>query len=413
MDISSGDSPVTIQTDVPVSVLRYSDSAYLDGGQPIGNRDMLVVVTSDCDASELTYVPQIEYGYGDTSVWVEGGATAYPVTSVSVRLAEDSHTTINNTNTSFYIASDIPAGDTASQEGFAAQDLDDLSILPPSSFAATWDYTSGQCLYFTENQDLFTKDGDSAVETKVKTLKSYATSRSWQGSHLALTVAVSITGLFLSASLPMLSRGSSRTFLATVTLSIALMAVTVYGILEREEGDLMGWDGTATESVRSERYLQQSELPKVCKVNVEILHDGCRFNPLQITAPAVRNIDVLLQDQESDSENCTTTFYANLTFPESSEEIFTDQTTAVSRTVTTTTIPQLEHWQYCNRPVEGRPFIDLNGNPLQASATRSNAQENGWSTPSSSFQRIPVPQTASPKRFTRKTKLRAPYSEMH
>ena len=385
VDANSADNPITIQADVPVSALRYSDSAFLDGGQPIGNRDMLVVVTSDCDASELTHVPQIEYGYSDTSVWVEGGATAYPVTSVSVRMVEVSNTIFNNTNTSFYNESGMSVGDAATQENFAAQDLDDLSFLPTSSFGATWAYTSGQCLYYTENEHLFTKNGNSGAETKFKPLESYAISSFRQGSCLALTLAVGITGLFLSTSIPMLSRGSSRTIFATVTLSIALMTITVYGLVEKQEGDLMGWDGIAEESVGSERYLQEAQLPKMCKVNVEILHDGCRFNPLQITAPTVRNIDVLLQDQERDNENCTTTYYANLTFPESSEEIFSDQTTAVSRTVRTTTVPQLEYWQYCNRPVEGRPFIDLNGSPLQASSTRSTAQKNGWSTPSSSF----------------------------
>ena len=41
---SSNDPPILVDSNVPVSILRYNDNIYLDGGQPIFKEDMYIVV---------------------------------------------------------------------------------------------------------------------------------------------------------------------------------------------------------------------------------------------------------------------------------------------------------------------------------------------------------------------------------
>merc|ERR1719197_67224 len=52
------DPKITIQSPVPVTILRYNDNTYLEGGQPIRSTDIYVVVKSNC--SQAAFLPQIE-----------------------------------------------------------------------------------------------------------------------------------------------------------------------------------------------------------------------------------------------------------------------------------------------------------------------------------------------------------------
>jgi hypothetical protein len=46
---------LTITSDVPVNIQRYADvdASFLDGGRPVSGENVQVIVTSDCDSSEI------------------------------------------------------------------------------------------------------------------------------------------------------------------------------------------------------------------------------------------------------------------------------------------------------------------------------------------------------------------------
>jgi len=59
------DPRITIQSPVPVTILRYNDNTYLEGAQPIRPTDIYVVVKSNC--SQAAFLPEIEYASFETS----------------------------------------------------------------------------------------------------------------------------------------------------------------------------------------------------------------------------------------------------------------------------------------------------------------------------------------------------------
>jgi len=208
-------------------------------------------------------------------------------------------------------------------------------------------------------------------------------------------------GLIVALTVP--SHGN-RVALVTIACYFAVMAVVVHGLFE-DTVDLAVWES----EMDGDRSLQLLAAPSICKANVEILHDGCRRNELHVTAPAVRVLDVVLRNQQQDSsDECTTQYQANITFPEDREVLIPQlSTTSVNRigenetlvtgeatTAFTGFLPQLEYWMFCNRAVEGRPFIDMTGKPLEATVRTSEISEKQWSMEGNSRIK-PVAQASS------------------
>jgi len=100
----------------------------------------------------------------------------------------------------------------------------------------------------------------------------------------------------------------------------------------------------------------------MCNFNVEVLISGCT-HPLQISAPAGRIVDVIIDDldsKEHEDDPCVSDYEATLNFPVTSETIVLDLNTSV----TVETFPEFGY--QCSRPVAGRPFVDANGGSLHA-----------------------------------------------
>jgi hypothetical protein len=132
------------------------------------------------------------------------------------------------------------------------------------------------------------------------------------------------------------------------------------------------------------------ELVATCTMNVELLLDGC-VRPIQVTAPAVRGLDVVLTDQTSSNnpdDECTIDHKARLTFPvtSGSEEPLDENSTA--------TVPPLSD-NMCLRPVEGRPFVDMSGKHIQASANIGDDEEVCWSAGASSDTKLAITEVDS------------------
>jgi hypothetical protein len=60
-------TPLRIRSDVPVTIQRYDDVNTIIGVDPINVGELLVVVTSDCDTSQTTIVPKVEWWGEDDS----------------------------------------------------------------------------------------------------------------------------------------------------------------------------------------------------------------------------------------------------------------------------------------------------------------------------------------------------------
>lgn len=62
--------PVTVNSNVPVTIHRYYDDEFLEGSQPVQCNEAKVLVTSDCAAT--TFVPQVTMGPNSIDVTVHG-----------------------------------------------------------------------------------------------------------------------------------------------------------------------------------------------------------------------------------------------------------------------------------------------------------------------------------------------------
>ncbi|KAL3774151.1 hypothetical protein ACHAW5_010605 [Stephanodiscus triporus] len=127
VELSSDRTTIKISSVVPVTVQRYSDGgSYLEGEQPVPGNFAKVLVTSDCDTSETSVVPNV--------VISDDG-------SVTVEL-------------------DVPQ-----------EEADAMPFLEPSSYAAFWTWVSDYAHYFTT--DPFTAHGakgDALIDRALQTL---------------------------------------------------------------------------------------------------------------------------------------------------------------------------------------------------------------------------------------------------
>ncbi|KAL3902446.1 MAG: hypothetical protein SGILL_010818, partial [Bacillariaceae sp.] len=111
------DRPISIHSDVPVSVLRYSDYPewFLEGGQALYAHEMVLVVKSDC-GDDATLIPQVDYGnYTRGMEWDNSEYTGQ--INISFPMTEEE--------------------DTAN--------IDTETVLEPSVFTSLWDYGSFWC----------------------------------------------------------------------------------------------------------------------------------------------------------------------------------------------------------------------------------------------------------------------------
>lgn len=69
-------SKISISSNVPVTIQRYSDDYYMEGEQPVQSNDAKVLVTSDCAAT--TYVPTVTWGPDSIDVSVQGTPADIP-----------------------------------------------------------------------------------------------------------------------------------------------------------------------------------------------------------------------------------------------------------------------------------------------------------------------------------------------
>ncbi|CAB9523542.1 expressed unknown protein [Seminavis robusta] len=102
-----------------------------------------------------------------------------------------------------------------------------------------------------------------------------------------------------------------------------------------------------------------------CAVNVEILHNGCRSDSLSVKAPKARILDIDIQTIPGGytDDRCDVHAHANLTFPTTTDNEQIVQTNMDSYT----SLEQLSMDDgYCQMWSYGRPFVDQNGQQVQA-----------------------------------------------
>ena len=100
---------------------------------------------------------------------------------------------------------------------------------------------------------------------------------------------------------------------------------------------------------------------QTCSFNVEVLVDGCTKS-VAIDAPAGRVIDAVIVNQTSEvsaEDNCTYSYEADLTFPDTNE-ITLDLNE-------NNTVGAFDEFDFrCARAIDGRPFVDVSGGGLLA-----------------------------------------------
>lgn len=109
----NNDPTLKVISNVPVSILRYYDSSYLEGQQPVQKQDVYITVKSDCSSTldvrlALTKYDRSNYSYWDTFSYTE---------SISIDV--------------------VPSDDSVT--------LMDTEFLEPSTFLAYWNYSSFWC----------------------------------------------------------------------------------------------------------------------------------------------------------------------------------------------------------------------------------------------------------------------------
>lgn len=303
------DPPITVASEVPVQVLRYSDypEFFLEGGQPLYPSQVYVVVKSDC-GDDASLIPQIDYVTENrTNEW-----------------DSNEYTTL--------IEITFPSAE--------QKDLDTETFLDASVFNATWAYGSFWCQAQQATEaptavpkrtrppvDTTADEGgdtippqDPADTTPEKTAVGdevelsdptapesgtpiAATAQKESASSPSAKSLIGIMVALLSSVCLMVGLGSSgdhrsgksNCMITVLVVMIAmLMATSSSTIITQAESPAANAKTTSINSAAAAvkeipRKLQQ------CAVTVEILIDGCRrvhggsdIADLEIIAPAVR-----------------------------------------------------------------------------------------------------------------------------
>jgi len=131
----------------------------------------------------------------------------------------------------------------------------------------------------------------------------------------------------------------------------------------------------SSSKIGSIRKNNPRHVQETCTFNVEFLLDGCTKSVEIINAPAGRVVDVVIENQTSQSnaaDECQTDYEALLAFP------ITEETEIMDLSVNNTAA-SLEEWDYqCLRAVVGRPFVDASGGSLQAMPRVGDTSKISW-----------------------------------
>lgn len=122
-DGTSASSTINIACNVPITIQRYYDDYYMEGMQPVGPSDVKVLVTSNCTAYSMPYVPKVTWGDGSIEIIIDGATQTPP-----------------------------------------------LYYLDSSSYHATWSYESGWCRRWQDQSDAPTPaplEGEEEESTKL------------------------------------------------------------------------------------------------------------------------------------------------------------------------------------------------------------------------------------------------------
>ena len=123
-DGTSPSSTINIACNVPITIQRYYDDYYImEGMQPVGPSDVKVLVTSNCTAYSMPYVPKVTWGDGSIEIIIDGATQTPP-----------------------------------------------LYYLDSSSYHATWSYESGWCRRWQDQSDAPTPaplEGEEEESTKL------------------------------------------------------------------------------------------------------------------------------------------------------------------------------------------------------------------------------------------------------
>eukprot|EP00566_Odontella_aurita_P008173 CAMPEP_0113595856 /NCGR_PEP_ID=MMETSP0015_2-20120614/39992_1 /TAXON_ID=2838 /ORGANISM="Odontella" /LENGTH=665 /DNA_ID=CAMNT_0000503265 /DNA_START=417 /DNA_END=2414 /DNA_ORIENTATION=- /assembly_acc=CAM_ASM_000160 len=340
--INREDPTINISSEIPVTIFRYNDNQYLEGGQPVAEDEVYLVVKSNCSKND--FVPKIKYqNYTIDKEQFTG--------SISISVAPDASSN---------------------------QELDDTSFLEPSAFLAKWSYTSFGCKKAAESETsssaspIFSTTFGPTSSTSFGPTSAPRSSSSyihWNSPCLLPTLLTGVLAIVSFFSDVAAFGSRSVFFLVVIMIGTTLLGMTSAQNMARKEVTGIKFDYTDS----SHRHLAST-----CALSAEILIDGCRRHwadgvaDLGVEAPNVRVLDVSIKDETSSrdaKDKCVNRYEAILMFPET-------PVTFQNQSGDSFPVPKLP-LDKCGRPVEGRPFVDSSGKQLQASATVSETPQ--WS----------------------------------
>ena len=334
---TDGDTPIEVISDVPVSVLRYNDDDYLEGGEPIRPGDIYIVVKSSCgedDGDDQGSAVDVDIQYEESK-------------RVNIEWEDENSYTSRISISTVIKSNNIPSSES-------------MDFLDPSSFFAEFSYTSGWCSGRS--------GGLAAAGRRERVISVLAT--------IMLSTSLAL-GVLLD------NNGRGRGWRFFVISLFAVIAIITTAAHAASTGDGVVAEGPG-------RNLQEvdGQQPS-CVVNVDILLNGCRRESwrgdgnstlvdLEVSAPAVRVVDIEISDQkdfDDPKDECTTNYEAMLNFPTTKTNVTT--TTSVNETSATPVAVKSIGGFVCARAVEGRPFVDSKGHQLQARLVSSNGESTG------------------------------------
>ena len=120
----SSDQIISVSTNVPLTIQRYSDNYFRSGEAPFDSGDAAVLITSNCDAT--TYIPEVEWSDENDSITVL-------VVSPSSSLSSD-ETSLNDMpfidSSSYVVKWEYDPCSTAGGQSAEATELVSMKVMP-------------------------------------------------------------------------------------------------------------------------------------------------------------------------------------------------------------------------------------------------------------------------------------------
>lgn len=248
----------------PVSILRYNDNMYLEGGQPVRKDDVYVIVKSNCTFQEavLVDIEYSEYNRSEISEW----DTANYTKSIAISITAGTNVTL------------VEGG----------------NFLEPTSFLAYWNYTTHWCLKGgaatdppstpknTKSSDELTADGNPTGDSA---------SASKSGMLISLMAALASTTMFLRDGTGHGKQGGGglRVLGGLALVGVLLVSLQAHAPTANESST----KGVPNHHRHGRRFLATAG-GEICSASVEIIVDGCRraygndTTDLEVTTPSLR-----------------------------------------------------------------------------------------------------------------------------